>query len=124
MKLLSSSFGKGVLREYAAARWEAETDDELLALNDVAGPPEKVLRYLRALSEMSEVLLEKGALGRSIPMWLKERNVDCSVESETARGNKDSRKFRTRQINGVETECDYHAKPSDGVSPDTSSTMC
>lgn len=95
----------------------AETDADVADLNPEAGPPEKVLRYLRTLGELAEQLAE-GPLGQSVPIWLRKRGVDCSGESETTKNSAAGKRFRTRQVNGREVDCEFHAKPSEGTSPD------
>lgn len=95
----------------------SETDADIADLNPAAGPPDKILRYLRTLGELADVLAS-GTLGQSIPIWLRERGVECSVDSETTKASKEGKRFRVRTINGESVECEFHAKPSDGVSPD------
>ena len=51
-------------------------------------------------------------------MWLRDNGVDCSGESETIKNKKEARRRRTFRIGGEALYCEYHAKPSDGVSPD------
>lgn len=94
-----------------------ETDADVEALNSEAGPPEKILRYLRTLGELAEQLAQ-GPLGQSVPIWLRERGVDCSGESETSKNSEAGKRFRTRRVNGSEVDCEFHAKPSEGTSPD------
>jgi hypothetical protein len=97
----------------------AENIDEGIAtLNSSAGPPDKVLRYLLKLGDLSRALQQGKSLGKSIPIWLRDENVDCSGESETVKGNKAARGRRTFKIGGENVYCEYHAKPSDGVAPD------
>ena len=95
-----------------------EVDEQLKSLNTAAGPPDKILRYLLTLGELARTLNEKSILGRSIPIWLREQGVDCSVESETIKKSKGAKRKRTFPINGKEVHCEYHVKPSDGVHPD------
>jgi len=95
----------------------AETDADVANLNAEAGPPEKILRYLRMLGELAEQLAE-GPLGQSVPIWLRKRGVECSGESETSKNSEAGKRFRTRQVNGREVDCEFHAKPSEGTSPD------
>lgn len=95
----------------------AETQKDIDGLNQAAGPPDKILRHLRCLGDLADALAQ-GPLGRSVPTWLKERGVDCSGESETSKGNKEARRFRTRQVNGEPVECGFHTKPADATSPD------
>ena len=94
-----------------------ETNVDIADINASAGPPDKILRYLQTLAELSDALAA-GPLGHSVPIWLRERSVDCSVDSDTAKGSKEGKRFRTRMINGESVECEFHAKPSEGVSPD------
>lgn len=94
-----------------------ETDADVAGLNSEAGPPEKILRYLRTLGELADQLAE-GPLGQSVPIWLRNRGVDCSGESETSKNSEAGKRFRTRRVNGCEVECEFHAKPSEGTSPD------
>lgn len=106
-------------REELAGRVEIahETDSDVARLNSEAGPPEKILRYLRTLGDLSNRLAQ-GPLGLSIPKWLEEQGVVCSGDSETAKNSAGGRKFRTRPVNGRDVTCDFHAKPTDGTSPD------
>lgn len=94
-----------------------ETDADVGNLNSEAGPPEKILRYLRTLGELAEQLAE-GPLGQSVPIWLRKRGVECSGDSETSKNSEAGKRFRTRQVNGREIDCEFHAKPSEGTSPD------
>lgn len=94
-----------------------ETDADIAGLNVSAGPPDKILRYLRTLGDLADALAS-GALGQSVPIWLRDRGVDCSVDSDTAKTSKDGKRFRTRMIDGESVDCEFHAKPSEGVSPD------
>lgn len=94
-----------------------ETDADVEGLNPEAGPPEKILRYLQTLGKLAERLAE-GTLGQSVPIWLREHGVDCSGESETSKNSAAGKRFRTRQVNGREIDCEFHLKPSEGTSPD------
>lgn len=94
-----------------------ETNPHVADLNPEAGPPEKILRYLRTLGDLADRLAE-GPLGLSVPKWLEERNVECSGDSETAKNSKSGKKFRVRPVNGQEVDCEFHVKPSEGTSPD------
>lgn len=92
-------------------------DDQAAALSAEAGPPEKVLRYLDVLAELAATRAA-GALGGTVPTWLKERGVNASIESETIRNSRDTMKRRTFPIDAQPTPFELHAKPNDGVSPD------
>lgn len=91
----------------------SETDDDIAELNSAAGPPEKVLRYLRTLGRLADALDSGQPLGRSIPIWLRDHGVECSGDSETAKAQR-----RPHSVDGEQVDCEFHAKPSDGVSPD------
>jgi hypothetical protein len=101
----------------ASVVFSSEIDEQVKSLNETAGPPDKVLRYLLTLGELATGLTE-GGLGRSIPIWLRDHGVDCSGESETIKKNKAATRQRSFMIDGKSTHCEYHAKPSDGVHPD------
>lgn len=91
---------------------------QLETLNPTAGPPDKLFRYLLMLGELAQALEQPNSLGRTVPKWLEERNVDASGESETIRNNRDAVRQRTFRIGGSDVHCEFHAKPSDGVHPD------
>ncbi len=91
----------------------AETDGAIADLNPAAGPPDKLLRYLRTLAELADALASGEPLGRSVPIWLREHGVDCSGDSETAKTRR-----QPRLVDDVPVDCEFHAKPADGVSPD------
>lgn len=78
-----------------------------------AGPPEKVLTYLRQLAEMSKAR-EAYGLGKSVVSWLKERGVEASTESETTR-KAGGYRF---DDGGGSSEFELHLKPSNATSPD------
>lgn len=94
-----------------------ETDTDIADLNPEAGPPEKILRYLRTMGALADRLAE-GPLGLSVPKWLRERGVECSGDSETTKNSAAGKKFRTRLVNGRAVDCEFHAKPTEGTSPD------
>ncbi len=94
-----------------------EIDNQAAELNPGAGPPEKVLRYLATLADLSGAL-EMGPIGKSAPIWLRDANVDASGESETVKKSRAARLQRTFRFGGEGLYCEFHAKPSDGVSPD------
>jgi hypothetical protein len=94
----------------------ADVEDDATNLNAQAGPPEKLLRYLATLAELSQALAA-GPLGKSVPGWLADHNVECSGDSETVRKRTGARSFRLSDQEG-RVDCEWHAKPSDGVSPD------
>ncbi len=84
-----------------------------------AGPPMKILRYLRALETMTAQLKE-GPLGDAIHQWLKRNeNIEVSGESETVRNSPARMANRTWDDgSGHAREFQRHLKPSDSTSPD------
>jgi hypothetical protein len=95
-----------------------DIEEQIKTLNATAGPPDKILRYLTTLGDLASALAGTDGLGRSVPIWLRENGVDCSVESDTVKKSKEAKRQRTFRINGQDYHCEYHAKPSDGVHPD------
>lgn len=79
-----------------------------------AGPPDKILRYLRVLAEFTRARRD-GPLGLSAIKWLQQRGVTASAESETVR-NAGGRIWDDG--NGAQRVFDLHLKPSDATSPD------
>ena len=94
-----------------------ETAEDIAQLNAGAGPPDKILRYLRTLGDLASALAQ-GTIRLSVPQWLKMRNVECSVDSEITKASEKGRRFRTRKVNGETVDCEYHLKPVDKVRPD------
>lgn len=94
-------------------------DGQLETLNSSAGPPAKIFAQISVLNDLANALdAGDGNIGMSIPVWMKSRNVDCSVESSTIKKNKLARNARTFQVSGEDFYCEFHLKPSDGTSPD------
>jgi hypothetical protein len=79
-----------------------------------AGPPEKILRYLRILAECTRVRREN-ALGMTVIKWLQQQGVTASAESETVR-KAGGRTWDNEH--GKPMRFDLHLKPSDATSPD------
>jgi hypothetical protein len=94
-----------------------EIEDDVADLNEAAGPPDKILRYLRTLASLAEAL-GAGPLGKSVPIWLRENGVDCSGDSDTAKAQDDAGRLRNRLVGGERVDYEFHAKPSEAVSPD------
>ena len=72
---------------------------------------------LRTLGDLAQAL-SKGPLGRSVPIWVRDENVECSGESETVKRSGAAKRRRTFTIDGERLYGEFHAKPSDGLSPD------
>jgi hypothetical protein len=87
------------------------------ALNPDAGPPQKVLEYLRALGDMVDER-RKGPLGDSPIGWLEDMGVTASGESETDRKNTATMKRRQWHDGTQIRQFETHLKPNDALSPD------
>ena len=86
-------------------------------LRDEAGPPDKVLRYLEQLAEMTR-LRRAGDLGTDPIRWLRARNVDASEESETIRNSRDEMARRRWDAGTTQREFSKHLKPNEATHPD------
>ena len=95
----------------------ADVDKGISTLSSEAGPPEKILLYLRTLGEMANAHAQS-SLGMAQIQWLNDRNVHASGESETIRNS--SQEMSKRQWRSREKlrYFENHLKPSDAVSPD------
>lgn len=83
-----------------------------------AGPPDKILSYLEALSEVT-IAKRNGPLGTTMVKWLLERGVIASGESDTVRRSTKDRQARTWDDGTGKTRLfELHLKPSDATSPD------
>lgn len=94
-----------------------DVDAGIESLADDAGPPDKVLDYLRGLADLAAAL-RKGAIGATKVKWLGERCFHVSGESDTIKNNKAEMKLRTWHDGQVRREFEFHMKPSDATSPD------
>ncbi len=83
-----------------------------------AGPPEKILRYLSELDNLTGKM-NNGTLGMDPYQWLRQRNVHYSRESYTIRNSPVEMNRRTWN-DGYESTRRFedHLKPNDGTSPD------
>lgn len=93
--------------------------DSVTTLSATAGPPGKILDYLTALNDLS-IALQKGSgnIGKTIPIWLRDKGIECSGESETVKNSRSEQTARTFRIGGTDVHCELHLKPSDGTHPD------
>jgi hypothetical protein len=95
----------------------AEVDESATSLNEDAGPPDKIYDYLRVLSEMTKAR-RNGGLGTDMMLWLRNRGVSASGESETILNNQAEVRKRTWP-DGVGTRVfEKHLKPNENTSPD------
>ena len=83
-----------------------------------AGPPDKILSYLRGLSELIEAR-GGGALGTTAIKWLGSRGIIASGESETVLNSSKEQQARTWDDGaGAKRPFNSHLKPSEATSPD------
>ena len=83
-----------------------------------AGPPDKIFDYLKTLAEMAQRRRSNG-LGKDLIIWLRERGLKVSAESQTVLGNASEMQRRTWDDgSGARRRFEKHLKPKDGTSPD------
>jgi hypothetical protein len=93
-----------------------DVDSGVATLSPDAGPPDKVLDYLKALQKMAQAQ-SAGPLGVTQVQWLKDIGVHASRESETIRNSdKEMRKRIWHGLNGRQ-KFETHLKPNDSISP-------
>jgi len=95
-----------------------EIEESISTLATDAGPPDKIRAHLDALEKLGVELSKAPSLGKSIPNWLKEINVECSGDSETVQNSKPRRLKRTFNFDGREVYCEFHTKVKEKVSAD------
>jgi len=92
--------------------------DGIGTLAQDAGPPEKILTYLRILRDFTRTR-KQGALGTTAIKWLQDHGAVASAESNTVRKSPREQQARTWDYgNGEQRVFDIHLKPSDATSPD------
>lgn len=114
-----------VVEAIEKARESSETilvfgDDVALGVKSLAidaGPPEKILHYLRQLSALAEER-QKGPLGVNTIQWLRDRGVIASGESETVRNSSSEMRKRTWHDGSTRRPFELHLKPNEAASPD------
>ena len=93
-------------------------EDGIRRLANDAGPPDKILTYLRELSTLTKAK-RSGALGLTTVKWLESRGVMASQESQTIRNSQSEQATRTwGNGSGGSQTFNLHLKPSDATSPD------
>lgn len=112
----------------AVERARDEYSDRLIFGDDVesgvaglasnAGPPEKVLLWLGTLAELADQLRAGAALGASQVQWLKDKGIDCSIESDTVRNSTAEMRKRTWHDGERPREFIKHMKPAEATRPD------
>jgi hypothetical protein len=83
-----------------------------------AGPPDKILRYLQSLSEMTIQRRKPEGLGVDAIPWLVSRSVIASGESESVNNSSDERAKRAWHDGVRRRYFDHHLKPADGKTSD------
>ena len=83
-----------------------------------AGPPQKILDYLVALSSMVEERRKDSGLGTSVIQWLASKGVVASNESEKIKNNSAEMKRRTWHDGRERREFVMHLKPTEAAHPD------
>jgi len=92
-------------------------DAGIVSLAEAAGPPDKVLDYLRGLADLAAAL-RRGAIGATKVKWLEDRGFHVSGESDTIKNSKAEMKLRTWHYGLKRREFELHMKPSEATSPD------
>jgi hypothetical protein len=82
-----------------------------------AGPPDKILDYLRVLSSLVDTR-RSGPLGDTMIQWLRKNGVAASNESETVQNNKDEMKKRTWHDGRGPRRFEMRLKPTEAAHPD------
>lgn len=85
-------------------------------LSPQAGPPEKVLHYLRTLARWGRAK-KAGPIGTSMLEWFKRENISASQEYAIIRNSSEARAKRTFNDGQVDRFFEWHLKPADAVSP-------
>ena len=92
--------------------------DGIASLAQDAGPPDKVLSYLRLLGDFTRAR-RSGNLGTTAIKWLQDRGAIASAESETIRNSSTEQTARTWDFGvGTRRAFNLHLKPSDATAPD------
>lgn len=92
----------------------SDVEDGIVSLHPTAGPPEKILRYLDVLAEMTR-RRANGTLGTDPLMWLNAQGIAASGEGETVRKSKAERQKRTWNAGTSSREFLLHLKPAEAT---------
>ena len=95
----------------------AEVDESVRSLKRDAGPPDKIYDYLRILSEMTHAR-RNGGLGTDMILWLRNKRVSASGESETILNSQAEVRKRTWSDGVGSRTFEKHPKPNENTSPD------
>jgi len=95
-----------------------DVDAGVKSLSPDAGPPSKILLYLRKLAELTQ-LLRDGNVGTGQTQWLTQQGCTSTDESKTTLRNSSSMARRTWDDgSGSKTKFSLHMKPAEGTHPD------
>jgi hypothetical protein len=94
-----------------------EVERSIQGLSSDAGPPDKILKYLDALAEMTKARVQ-GTLGTAPLKWLNQRGIVASGEGEVVRKSKSEMAARTWNDGVADRQFNLHLKPVEAVSPD------
>jgi len=94
-----------------------DVDRGVQTLATSAGPPDKILRWLRGLAELAHTH-RRGPLGASIANWLSQRSMATTRESETIRNSGAEMRKRTWHDGTGRRKFESHMKVTDATSPD------
>lgn len=82
-----------------------------------AGPPDKILDYLRALASMVDQR-RSGELGQSPIQWLQNKGVSASTESDTIQNKREEMQKRSWHDGRSQRKFLTHLKPAEAAHPD------
>ncbi len=90
------------------------------ALDPEREPPEKVLIWLgtRNLANLAGQLSSGNSLGSTQIQWLKDKGIDCSIESDTVQKSSAEMKKRTWHDGERPRPFTKHMKPAEATRPD------
>jgi hypothetical protein len=94
-----------------------DVSDGISGLASHAGPPDKILEYLRTLASMVDQR-RGGGLGESPIQWLQNKGVNASTESETIQNSRDEMNKRTWHDGRKPRKFLTHLKPAEAAHPD------
>ena len=94
-----------------------DVESSITALAPNAGPPEKILDYLRILASLVDARRE-GQLGETMIQWLRNHGAASSNESDTIQNNRGEMQRRTWHDGRAQRKFEMHLKPAEATSPD------
>jgi len=94
-----------------------DVEEGVKTLTTDAGPPEKLALYFSALAEMAAAM-RKGPLGKTTILWLRDRGISASIESDTIKNSKAEMTKRTWHDGTKKRAFNFHLKPNEASAPD------